>query len=150
MFIKRVYGIAGPHPLHVCIASIVPPTSTGSFAILLHHFYLFYVTRRSIADVGSGLVRKLNTLHTLQIQIFLYDTQKSRLSNKILLVKTHLRFVEQNAFCLMFVASSSQPSLHSFVGIHNPSRASTCRNHWLRVQHNCTLFCTCWQISFRH
>ena len=81
-----MYGIAGPHPLHVCIACIVPPTSTGSLAISLHHFYLFYVTRRSIADVGSGLVRKLNTLNTLQIQIFLNDTHKSRLSNKILLV----------------------------------------------------------------
>ena len=84
MFIKRMYGIAGPPPLHVCIACIVPPTSTGSLAILLHHFYFFYVTRRSILDVGSSLVHELNTLNTLQIQIFLYDTHKSRSSNKIL------------------------------------------------------------------
>ena len=51
---------AGPPPLHVCIACIDPPTSTGSLAILLHHFYSFYVTYRSILDVGSSLVHKLN------------------------------------------------------------------------------------------
>ena len=38
------------------------------------------------------------------------------------------------------VANISPPLLHSVVGKHDPPTAIICRNHWLKVQHNSTVF----------